>query len=239
VRRIVQDTEIPERTVKRKLAWLEEQGWLEREHERTEGGHFGRTFYKLRLGAAPEATVAHDRGPLHAGARARPSLALTVKKQPPPVAPPIEQALTRLTEHGRPMLHRNGVARLGPSGLVVDKKVVDYQDLILAEEVLASFNEQTGSNPPFSSTGWVKKIVMRIREHPELGLDEHVEVIRRALADPWWSGPASPAVVYGNDTQFEKSLVSNGTTKRKRRYGTGVTAGEMGDLARQLREAGR
>ncbi len=233
---ICRDTEIPERTVKRKLAWLEEEGLIERHRQRAETGHFARTDYKLHLGS-PEATVASDGGPPRVGAGASTFSRSNHQKSTTPHNPPTNG---RVDEHGKALLTRNGVGIVGlPTGIVANKQEVDWQERELALRVLEAFNEMTGSNPPFTSVGWVKKIVLRVREHPELGLDQHIDVVRRALANPWWDGPASPSVVYGNGTVFEQALVSNGATKRKRRYGTGVTAGELGDLAEQLRRAGR
>lgn len=224
VKQISDQTEIPERTVKRKLAWLESEGFIERTHQRDDG-RFSRTIYQLvkaggHGGLRPGAT--EGRSP---GANARAFLG------PSSLEP---------SEEHPPTPHGNGVMRPNrPTGLMVNRKEAAQWELDLAGSVLDAFNALTGSNPPFTSDGWLKKIIMRIREHPTLDADAHVEVLRRALADPWWDGPASPAVIYGNDTLFEQRLVSNGTTKRKRRYGTGVTAGEMGDLAQRLREAGR
>lgn len=225
VRRISQDTAIPERTVTKKLAWLEEQGWIERRRERTEGGHYGVTRYQL-----PAAPGAADRQHPHAGARASTFSEINRQRSTTPLNPP-GQALVR---------SGNGVMRPNrPTGLMVNRIEAVAWEVDLATAVLDAFNALTGSNPPFTSDGWLKKIVMRIREHPTLDVEGHVEVVRRALARPWWDGPASPAVVYGNETLFEQCLVSNGATKHKRRYGTGVTAGEIGAMVKQLKEQGR
>ena len=52
----------------------------------------------------------------------------------------------------------------------------------------------------------IKKIILRLREHPEMTLAQHDRVIEHAIAHPWWQGPASPSVVYGNGAQFERSV---------------------------------
>ncbi len=126
-----------------------------------------------------------------------------------------------------------------PTPVKVDGKTITDLEWDLASFVLDHWNAATGSNPPFRSVDWHRKIVMRVREHPELGAADFTAVVDRALANPWWDGSAAPNVVFGNGSVFEQALVSNGATKRKRRYGTGVTAGELGDLAEQLRRAGR
>lgn len=126
-----------------------------------------------------------------------------------------------------------------PVPVKVNGKLASTQEVQTAQLVLDTWNDRTGSNPPFRSVDWLRKIVLRMREHPELGWGDFDRVIERALASPWWEGNASPSVVFGNGAVFEQALVSNGATKRKRRYGTGVTAGEMGELAQRLREQGR
>lgn len=51
---ISEDTEIPRRTVTRKLSWLEAEGFIERRGERRQDGKFGGTVYLV----LPQATVA-------------------------------------------------------------------------------------------------------------------------------------------------------------------------------------
>jgi len=104
----------------------------------------------------------------------------------------------------------------------------------LAAAVLAEWNEQAGQK--LAASEWLGKIVMRIREYPDLGPDDHAHVIAASLAKPWWKGPASPSVVYGSGAQFERSILavtapapeSNGEPLR---YGRGLTARQMRDMA--------
>lgn len=86
----------------------------------------------------------------------------------------------------------------------VDRKPVKDDEYDLAAQVLASFNSQAGTR--YGSRDFIAKIVMRIREHPSLPLDAHEAVIAASLAMPWWKGPASPAVIYGNAALFERSV---------------------------------
>jgi hypothetical protein len=69
--------------------------------------------------------------------------------------------------------------------------------------VLAEFNRQAATN--YSSADFIKKIVLRHREHPELGINEHALIIAANLAHPWWEGTPDPRVIYGNGAQFERS----------------------------------
>lgn len=97
----------------------------------------------------------------------------------------------------------------------------------LAGAVLALWNERTRQR--LASREWLAKVVMRIREHPELDLDDHERIIEAALSDPWWSGAPSISVVYGNATQFERSMEQEraGTPARPARYGRGLSAGQI------------
>lgn len=88
----------------------------------------------------------------------------------------------------------------------VDRKLVNAYEEQMAEDVLASWNAATGQS--LASKDWLAKIVMRLREHPDLSLAHHREIIDAALADPWWKGPPTPSVVYGSGAQFERSMVA-------------------------------
>lgn len=86
----------------------------------------------------------------------------------------------------------------------VDRIRVTGPEGALALLILSSWNAQTGQR--LAAKEWLSKIIMRIREHPDLDLPAHANVIAAALADPWWRGSPSPSVVYGNGAQFEKCL---------------------------------
>jgi hypothetical protein len=75
---------------------------------------------------------------------------------------------------------------------------------VAAFAILQEFNRV--SKRRFSSAGFLAKIIMRIREHPDVTLDGHVAVIEHAFRHPWWKGDPSPSVVYGNDALFERAL---------------------------------
>lgn len=87
----------------------------------------------------------------------------------------------------------------------VDRKPVTMTEHRLAEAVLAEWNSQTGQK--LTAKEWLAKFVMRIREHPELGIDEHAHIIAANLERPWWKGHATPSVIYGDGAQFERSML--------------------------------
>src|SRR5262245_15967022 len=66
----------------------------------------------------------------------------------------------------------------------VDRKKVSGQEAALATLVLTEWNQQTGQQ--LKAADWTGKIIRRLREHPDLALQDHVHVIVAALADPWW-----------------------------------------------------
>lgn len=121
----------------------------------------------------------------------------------------------------------------------VDRKPVKPAEEQLARDVLANWNVRTGQD--LTANDWLRKIIMRIREHPELGLREHEAIIEETLRDPWWDGPDSPSVVYGNGALFERclTLARNGhgpvRQRRKLRYGRGVTPAQAIEMTRGLR----
>ena len=132
-------------------------------------------------------------------------------------------------------------AREKPQRWKVDRKQVTPHEDDFAEAVLDFWNEVTGQS--LTSRDWLAKIVMRIREHPELDRNAHRHAIQVALREPWWDGHPSPSVVYGNGACFERALTAarNGPAPRKeaRRFGRGVGPGELRSLASDLRSAGR
>jgi Recombination endonuclease VII len=73
-----------------------------------------------------------------------------------------------------------------------------------ARDVLAAFNEEFETT--FVAASWLAKIVLRLREHPELDVGDHEALIRRSRQDPWWKPPPTPAVIYGNDRVFERAM---------------------------------
>jgi hypothetical protein len=94
----------------------------------------------------------------------------------------------------------------------VDRKTVTEKEDLLARDVLLQWNELASQS--LSSQDWINKIILRIREHPELTLDDHTFVIDKNLRDPWWKGPPNPSVVYGSGAQFERSIIAAGSAER-------------------------
>ena len=117
----------------------------------------------------------------------------------------------------------------------VNGKLTNVSERKLGWAVLTSFNGIF--NTSYKAEDHVSKIIRRIREHPELHLEDHEALIRRNAKAPWWEGVPSPSVIYGNGAQFERSMSETGdrapTTKHARRqaaleFARRLEAGELG-----------
>ncbi len=86
----------------------------------------------------------------------------------------------------------------------VSGKVVTDSEYALATEIIAVFNKAAGTGVTVDAH--LTPVVGRIREKPELGAEEHRELIVAVFAVPWWTGAAGPAVIYGNPEIFERSI---------------------------------
>lgn len=130
-----------------------------------------------------------------------------------------EDAPAALVVHGRSI-----------SGKLGGKTVTDAESEF-AVAMLDVWNELTGQS--LVSRDWLAKIVMRHREHPNLTVDELGAVVASALADPWWQGAPSPAVVFGNGAVFETSLMRSRSDgrggKQASRFGRGMTTRQILD----------
>jgi hypothetical protein len=94
-----------------------------------------------------------------------------------------------------------------PCPTKVDRKAVTAVECSLAWGAMDAFNEAFGTK--VSAKGFVEKIIRRQREHPELTLADHQRVIRGVKAGrQWWTGRPDPAIIYGSDEQFERSLAN-------------------------------
>lgn len=142
----------------------------------------------------PSETPYRDSGsPTHEGPVAQEELDPSEQEDHPSDAPPS-------TEIDAPIEHR------APRPGKVDRKPVTDEEYLLADDVLDCFNRHAGTR--FRSADWIAKIIMRLREHPGSTLDQHEQVIKANLAEPWWRGPASPSVIYGSGAQFERSIAT-------------------------------
>lgn len=100
------------------------------------------------------------------------------------------------------------VAIVTRRGWSVARVPVTEDEDFMARAVLLRWNQDTGQ--ALSSQDWLAKIVMRLREHPELSFDDHADLIAANLRpeNAWWKGPATPSVIYGSGAQFERAMLT-------------------------------
>lgn len=117
-------------------------------------------------------------------------------------APGDVENVTRSTQD-LPVLLSSSSAGAREPREVASKPVTDAERE-LSLRVLAAFNEAFGKK--FSGVSYLRGIIGRLREHPELTAEDHEALIAKAKRSPWWKGDPSPSVIYGNDAVFESVL---------------------------------
>lgn len=117
--------------------------------------------------------------------------------------------------------------------VTIDGKSLSDSEWARACAIVDEFNRLAGSSYALigergDATDSLKRIVMRLRENPEVDLDEHLAILGRVFADPWWEPETRPrpSFVYG-PRAFPRAL-SGGPRKPDRPYerpiGTGGEA---------------
>lgn len=212
VERLAHETEASERTVRRALDDLEAAGLIARERRRRDGGTLGTYVYRF-----PPADTATGRPP--DTATGRPPVTTAALNQEEPNQEATANAVAdsaRARENAAVVLH-GSTAEEYVAPVTVDRKRVTSEEATRAALILSVWNQRTGQR--LRAKEWLGKIIMRIREYPEATNDDHAVIIETALENPWWRGPASPSVVYGNGAQFERSIQA---VREKRREDTRI-----------------
>lgn len=213
--------EMGERTVRRALVELEGAGFIIRSRSRRQDGSLGVYHYEFRSeSTSPPATAAGERPVTVTGTTGQSGRSRGTGSEPETTFEPEEQeAPTESTG-----LVLGGTRR---TWKVAGKRVTD-EEYNAAATILNGWNALADQR--LRSTDWLAKIVMRLREHPELATADHAEIIAANLNHPWWTGPPTPSVVYGNGAQFERAMVTQAQ---------GTTAGGDAALAVALDEQRR
>lgn len=182
--KIAERAGVSQETVKRALRELEQAGAVTRQPRYVDGRQTSNDYYLHRVqpGTGTGSDVTGE------GVRGDPAELdqITRPENYPPVGPPAVIVADRR--------------------MIVDRTPAVPAHLDAAVEILDYWNQKTGQ--ALTAKTWLAKIVMRLREHPGLGVEDHKRIIDVALApeNVWWKGPASPSVVYGNDAQFERCI---------------------------------
>ena len=192
---IVLHSRMTRRAVQSALRKLEEEGHIEAAGKRPSGT----TVYTLRgvdatprVVDAPRGVVDAPRGVVDAP-RGVVDAAQSASTTPEPVKnrqDPIENKEASIAE------------------VRVDGKPIGVNLAAKAQAVMDLFNVRAGSTLTLvGKTNRARQcIVMRLREHPELSLADHEQIIGGQFVKPWWTGTAGPEVIYGNATLFEKAM---------------------------------
>lgn len=201
VDRMAEQLEMGERTVRRALEELEAAGFISRERQRRQDGSWGGYTYSFTeddhrtnttqppAGAAADPPVTDDRTTGQSGRSRGTGVEPEVNLEPETaLAPPAN------------------TVRWADTSRRVDRKPVNEREALLAAAIMSAWNRQAGQS--LTSWDWHAKIIRRLREHPNVTPDEHERIIAANLADPWWKGPPTPSVVYGNDAQFERAMMA-------------------------------
>lgn len=190
VRRICEETEFGSTAVKNALAELTATGLIWRQRRRREDGSLGTYQYVFPSVVPADDLETADDPPETAGV-----------PRPETAGVSLNQEL--LNQEGATP---NGVAHTArvPTAWKAAGKRVTEDEAGRSAAILHEWNEQTGQR--LGGRTWRAKIILRLREHPELTDDDHAAIIHATLADPWWKGVPSPSVVYGNDATFERSI---------------------------------
>ena len=206
---LAKKTGLATRTVRDRLADLEEAGLVSVEAASRRDGSDSSNLYRLPLEEIaryiPEGGVQQLHG---GGANAAP--------------------LNR-TE---PLTACSGGTREGEVPRVsIDKLKLNAEEWEQAQVIMDAFNATLGTKFTLIGTRGtrptehLKRIVMVLREHPEVTLEEHLEMIERRCGPPpdghWW-GPGKPGsigVLYGPNT-FPRAIATddrkNRPTRRRR-----------------------
>lgn len=82
--------------------------------------------------------------------------------------------------------------------LDVNRKRMTEHEWEIVRQVFAAWARCTGIVFTSKDTDQVKKVVMCIRRSPEVTAEEHVAIVERNCANPWWKDePDSIGVIYG------------------------------------------
>lgn len=114
------------------------------------------------------------------------------------------------------LLDEEGAQRAWNGPATIGGTKVKKEEAALASEILAAFNEASGKK--FAGREWLASIVRRIREHPDVSLKRHKEIVSEQFEHPWWKDDPTPSVIYGNGKTFDRALNSAKGRKRERRY---------------------
>lgn len=108
--------------------------------------------------------------------------------------------------------------------VTIDKLKLNDDEWQAALVIIRAFNEGAGTKFRLMGsrgdrpTEHLKRIVGRLRDNPEVTLDEHLAMIDRVCSNPWWKGtPTTVGVIYGPKV-FARCLATDGRPTHGRTF---------------------
>lgn len=120
-----------------------------------------------------------------------------------PLSPQTPLTPEKITSSPPPIVPPRRRRRSGPSD----------EEMAMVTAIVSECNTLWGKR--FSPQAHSAYIVRRLRAFPEVTLDEHLEIVRTASANPWWDGEPSPRVIYSRDDLFDSMRQQQGTAPRR------------------------
>lgn len=213
-RELAAKTGLSASTIKVALGHLEELGVITIEPLTRSNGAASTNRYSL-----PREEISAYEGEPLAGSR-------------PPLAgrrlPPSREPTTLDTEPLTALTSGKGAEKSSIPRVTVGRDRLNAEEWEQAQAIITLFNAEMGTKFQLISsrgrpTDHLKRIVLRLRENPEVEMDQHLEMIKRnALAPPqghWW-GPGKPqgvAVLYGPNS-FPRCLSTEERPTGRRRF---------------------
>jgi hypothetical protein len=210
-------TRSDESTVTRALRKFEAMGLLTRS-AKTQKGHRGRAYDTIKLNLGYAATP-------HASANGKPQQPRTPDGTNPAHQPQQPRTPVPRTNKGTDNGTDNGTDELRARArgkLRIDEDEVTDEELAIALAAMGAFNERNGSNLGLigskgKPTDALTRIVMRVREHPELAAEDHVLIVHRNFDAPWWKEPKLGGVgpIYGPKA-WPRAMACDGVKRSER-----------------------
>lgn len=108
--------------------------------------------------------------------------------------------------------------------VTIDKLKLNADEWQAAIAIIRAFNEGAGTKFRLMGsrgdrpTEHLKRIVGRLREHPEVTLEQHIDLIKRNCENPWWKGTATSVGVIYSPKVFPRCLATDGRPTHGRTF---------------------
>lgn len=155
----------------------------------------------------------------------------------------VQDALRARTEIGEPSgepprdmsQKRTGMVGIGT---VVHGAKVTAAEFCKAQAIVAVFNRRAGRRLTVATREHLRLVIGRMRDEPEMTLEEFERLIVTVLGDPWWDGAATLNVVFSPRVWETNRARMEGGERVSRVEQGHQNAADFREAARRMREAG-